>query len=396
MPRAPIALAPILAILLALPSCSAGGRPADLVVLTTLDPSQTARLETTFLDWLGDPAGAGGTTGVRWVRPRPGDDPADLLARGSRPDLLLGGPPSSFRRLDRAGLLAPLEPGPRWRVYRREPIGVATRATAAALPTFDDPRRSPLSLAWMESRLRSRGWSAGYRGLLKMAGRPPSVGLRDGDSMAKLSRGEADAAPAQGGGVPLGVKFVAEQPTASWREGVAIVRGGPREAAARRFVAFLESTTGLGVPADAEEEDGAPFLTVLLGATMVDAQPELIDAERALDRSGHPPKAEGWMAPPPWPPASITRLREADPSGALVETLAEQVVPDFAARVWLTESWKRPPRPVDADLLRELATAAGGRLRDEPRLRAWLAVEWTAWARQRYRLVSRELGRGPG
>jgi hypothetical protein len=40
-------------------------------------------------------------------------------------------------------------------------------------------------------------------------------------------------------------------------------------------------------------------------------------------------------------------------------------------------------------LLAEIARACDGRIADEPRLRAWLRAEWTAWARQRYRRVAR-------
>ena len=42
--------------------------------------------------------------------------------------------------------------------------------------------------------------------------------------------------------------------------------------------------------------------------------------------------------------------------------------------------------------LAELAGAADGRLAREPRFRAWLRGEWTAWTRQLYRRVARLAG----
>jgi hypothetical protein len=82
----------------------------------------------------------------------------------------------------------------------------------------------------------------------------------------------------------------------------------------------------------------------------------------------------------------------------LLETLAAQVAPDADVRAWLLRSWLAPGRPVDGRLLDELASAEGGRLVREPRFRAWLRAEWTAWARQRYRRIARvaALGTNPG
>ena len=74
---------------------------------------------------------------------------------------------------------------------------------------------------------------------------------------------------------------------------------------------------------------------------------------------------------------------------ALIETLAAEVAPEPPARAWLIRSWLAPPRVVDETLLAELTQAAEGRLCREPRFRAWLRAEWTAWARQRYRRVAR-------
>ena len=94
--------------------------------------------------------------------------------------------------------------------------------------------------------------------------------------------------------------------------------------------------------------------------------------------------------PPPWPPASISRmLQRGEEGGTLLESLTGEVVPETDVRAWLLRSWLAPPRPVDGTLLAELARAVDGRLIREPRFRAWLRGEWTAWARQRYRRVAR-------
>jgi hypothetical protein len=73
----------------------------------------------------------------------------------------------------------------------------------------------------------------------------------------------------------------------------------------------------------------------------------------------------------------------------LIETLAAQLAPEADVRAWLLRSWLVPGRSVDGALLDELAAAVDGRLVREPRFRAWLRSEWTAWARQRYRRVAR-------
>ena len=132
------------------------------------------------------------------------------------------------------------------------------------------------------------------------------------------------------------------------------------------------------------------MLADLLGATLVDAQDELWDAWEALERAGHPERAERWMTQaPPWPPASVEIILREDASSALPETLASQLAPDADVRAWLLQSWLRPTRLIDGAWLEELAGGAGGRLVREPRFRAWLRAEWRAWARQRYRRVAR-------
>jgi hypothetical protein len=133
----------------------------------------------------------------------------------------------------------------------------------------------------------------------------------------------------------------------------------------------------------------------LAGACFVDASAELhraIEIEPRLS-SRH----RGFLLePPPWPPASVTRLREQASSGSVeagrwLETLAREIEPDDERRARVLESWESLPRAVDSELLAllvsELSTAS-----PNPRFRSWLRAEWTAWARQRFRRVVRLAG----
>ena len=70
---------------------------------------------------------------------------------------------------------------------------------------------------------------------------------------------------------------------------------------------------------------------------------------------------------------------------------AEQIAIDPYDRGLLLELWERAPARVDGRLLDELATVNNGRLGNNPRLRAWLREEWSAWARQNARRVARDV-----
>jgi hypothetical protein len=178
-------------------------------------------------------------------------------------------------------------------------------------------------------------------------------------------------------------------------EGAGIVAGPSRRRLSELFFRFLAETGKAERPrADATDDPEADSLLAdLLGATLVDAQDELWTAWTTLNRAGRPTRAAMWLTQaPPWPPASIEKLElelEGEGSEALVQTLVEEIVPDADLRAWLLRSWLGPKRLVDGSLLAEIAQAADGRLAREPRFRAWLRAEWTAWARQRYRRVTR-------
>jgi hypothetical protein len=128
----------------------------------------------------------------------------------------------------------------------------------------------------------------------------------------------------------------------------------------------------------------------------VDAQDELWTAWSSLDRAGRPSTTEAWLTEaPPWPPASVEAFRSHRETEPLMATLAAEVAPDADLRAWLLQSWQQSPRPIDGERLRELARAVNGRLAREPRFRAWLRAEWTAWARQRYRHVAEKPAEAP-
>ena len=165
----------------------------------------------------------------------------------------------------------------------------------------------------------------------------------------------------------------------SWEEGVAVCRESLHLDLARTFLRFLAETRNVGPGADASgrHSDVSGLRADLLGATLIDAQDELVAAWTTLDRQGSnaPSSARAWLTDsPPWPPASIDRLQKRGGEDALtlVEDLAGQIAPDPAVRLALLQSWLRPRRQIDDVLLAELTSAADGRLVREPRFRSWL------------------------
>lgn len=405
----------------------------ELTIATTWPDSEQAEIEAGFSRWLAvgqalEPAAAAAAR-IEWIRLVPGENPAPALTQRLGPldlrdrtvDVLAGGTAASYARLARADQFVPIDRSgsPSWCVSRRVPIRMAihthggapvegTSPAASADPkastareggvTFDDPRHDPIALAWAKGELAAGDWANGYARLVHAAGNPRRPGRQPGAGLAAVERGEATAtpAPADSGKVQQrGIALVATSAAAEWIEGVAIVRGGSNGALAQLFLRFL-AERGRAEPAPAglgEDGDEDALVADLLGSTLVDAQDELWEAWAVLERTGHPVDAERSMtAAPPWPPASIVKLVERDRSGALLQTLAAEIVPDATLRAWLMRSWLAPTRPIDGPLLRELSGAVDGRLVREPRLRAWLRAEWTAWARQRYRRVARKAG----
>jgi hypothetical protein len=349
-----------------------------------------------------------------WVE-LPPNAAADVKTVSAAPfDVLLGGPVSSFQRLAEGGLLEPLDgPGsPAWLVARRRMTTRGSGSQHKALSAssrdrplgFDDPRVDAATLAWATAALHKGSWREGYARLVVLFAKSPSrPGWQSGSAAGALERGElsqtlvSTALLASAGGPDSAVdRSALASDTAIWDEGVAIVRGARHVEEARAFLRFLVGQAGstAGRALDRADLDANDLLADLLGATLVDARDELTWAWNELDRAAvaRTSQAFGWLTePPPWPPASIGSMqrRGGEKGLGLIEDLARQIAPDSQERLWLLESWVKPGRVVDGSLLWELSRAAGGRLVREPRFRAWLRGEWTAWARQRYRRVSR-------
>ena len=323
----------LLGLSLILGGCQPSSEP-PLVIATPWPAWPRAALEAGYR------AASGDRGPIAWVVLEPGARLATVLDRRGGVDLVLGGFTSEYGRLADSGRVGP------WHLIRR-PV---------ATPSGDlgDPREDPETLARARAIFESEGWPRGFEFLIREAARsrPDSIEV------------------ARQGGRP---------------EPAGLVGTGRSPGRAHRFLDRLED---LGPPRSPSEADG--LLADLLGAALVDAREELRAAAAALERYGHPARAEGALGDrPPWPPTSIRLLK---PSPALLDTLAEQVAPDPEARAWLRSSWSGPSRPVDGDLLAEIAGAVDGRLAREPRFRAWLRAEWIAWTRQHYRRVARVAG----
>ncbi|MHB1557365.1 MAG: hypothetical protein ACYC61_07785 [Isosphaeraceae bacterium] len=401
----------ILALLVA--TASGCDRTADrrVVVATSWPDAERGHIAEAFARRLAKGDGARGPIAIDWLVLDPGDDRQRLAERRDAPDVLLGGPSRDFERLAAADRLRPLSKveSAVWAVVRRGEVRLeeSSRAGAASARledrgevAFDDPRIDPISLAWAEAQLSAARFGEGYAWLVRAAGCRRRVGSRSGAAAAAVARGEADRAP-------VVVFELGESPATGpkgipWLEGVAILRSGRNLTEAEAFVRVLASEgrlTPVPGPGGRTSLAARELLAALLGATLVDAQDELREAWESLDRNGSPAKEVRWMTePPPWPPASVAKLLAPHDEAAmrLVDDLAGQVAPEAAARGWLVRSWLSPPRTIDRDLLEELSGASDGTLVRERRFREWLRAEWTAWARQRYRRVSRVVeGRRP-
>ena len=389
-----------------------------LSIATSWSVAERTKFDDSYRKWAS--SGAGRPPAIRWEILAPGDDLVRVVLRKRPPDLILGGPSSAYDRIAAQGRFASKEGGAAWRVVRRLPLGLAVRRDSArrevikkdsdgpapAAPsrrfTFDDPRRDPVALDWAKAVLRAGTWAEGYSRLVRHAGGRTPPGRQPRAALAALDRGEADETPAFAWNANhpdrtrVAPAFVAVPDWPEWVEGVASVRGALHGDVARNFLDHLaESGHVEPLPAALDTLPGADdLLADLLGCSLVDARDELVAAWKALETAGRPERAEMWMTQaPPWPPASVATLLAGDDNAmAMLETLAAQIAPEADLRAWLLRSWISPDKLVDDRFLNELATAVDGRLILEPRFRAWLRGEWTAWARQRYRRVARTAG----
>ncbi len=374
----------------------AGPETDVLRIATTWPRADQERLDKEFHNQTSGPV----PVRLFWVELPPGTRLDSVSTRALRVDVLLGGPLTEYVRLSRAARLEPLDgpAAPDWLVVRHRQVTLVDDSPPGREGlALDDPRVDPPTLAWADGQLRKGSWRDGYaRLVLLFASSLHRPGWQSGSAPAAVNRGEAArtllvaAVPGSPGESDAGPSVVA------WNEGAAILRGTWHQTQARAFLRFLTDHRGATPGRESPELDPelGGLLADLLGATLVDAREELQIGAAALERAKEPTsgQATAWLTePPPWPPASVEKLQSRGSEGAMamVQDLAGQIAPEPESRFWLVQSWLRPSRPIDQALLTELAQAAGGRLVREPRFRAWLRGEWTAWARQRYRRVAR-------
>ena len=278
-------------------------------------------------------------------------------------DLILGGPPRFFPKLADAGRLVPIAATDpvAWRQVERPDSSVVPAEPTPA----GDPRDDPATFAEAKAVLDAEGWAKGYATLAR---RPVNLASR-----ANPARRIAKASP----------------------EAVALVKTGRHADQARRFLSALTSQGWItSAPVEAEVDARSDdLLADLLGAVLVDARNERRDAQVALAERDQPPFVDRAMGEsPPWPPASVAKLWASPTGGPLLDSLAQQIAADPETLEWLKASWQGPKRSIDFAFLREISQASGGRLVREPRFRAWLRGEWTAWTQQLYRRVARLAG----
>ncbi len=348
---------------------------------------------------------------IEWVVLAPGENAASVISRIDA-DVVLG---ISERRCDELaanGRFVGYEAGDQrpWRVVRSMNLGLAIRNGTTLTKTsaadnslrgefvFDDPRIDEVSFAWAKSRLAT----SNYGDLVRSAANASRAGRASSTTFAVL-RNDASIAPATGieGAIDDATHFDVYPEHPQYREGIAILSNARHDEEAHNFVAFLKArgqADQLRSPAPSAAEIGADALLAdLLGATLVDALDDLRSAALAVETPGTSSELNAFLDDlPPWPPASVAKLRAREEPFPLLETLAHEISDDAEGRRWLLQSWDRPIHTVNLAFLREIAGAAKGRLLADPKFRVWLRGEWTAWARQHYRRIAREAGRvGP-
>lgn len=402
-----LATAPLLS--LGLAGCSHRAEDARALRIATPWPrSVREELAREFIEWLGADRQANHPS-INWIT-IPEGEPLDGFLQRERggwrfPDVLVGGPVDDYARLAAEGRLEGLSgdlPRPYWREMTRRAVGPAQRPARDPRLVLGDPRVDPLTRAWCFGELEGPDWPVAYAKLIDRYGRASlGAGWGAASARAAFDQGRADETIAEVGSIKEANLEPDGEPS-PYVEGAAVRAGSSRAPLARDFLRFLGEhwNAELGAAVEGNSRalaDARGLAADLLGATLVDAQDELRIAAAAVREAGSPEWAvELLNRVPPWPPASVEKLlaKEGESGLELLETLVGQVAPEAGQRVWLTRSWLKAARPIDGDILAEIARAEGGRLAREPRFRAWLRAEWTQWARQRYRWVARSATTG--
>lgn len=384
--------------------------PSPLILATDLPEPATLSLERAFQ--LAHPE----SSPLSWIRPLPGFDLRPVASSTPGVQLLVS---ISLAPLSTMAGLRRLEPlsagqGSPWLLLRRAEVGWALRPDlfeARALPpapgwssatdprlarfiALGDPRTDPATLALAREHLQKQpSWSGAYADLIRAAALARPIRRASTSALAALDHGAVALAPVVSDKLPANLRVDFQPEGLAPPAGIALISSCPRPDEARSFLRFLLEAGLASEPDSSFFVEENPLLAILLGSTLVDAQQELVHASRVLEQSAHPARLERFLTePPPWPPASISRLsRQEDAEGErLRDQLAAQIAPDLDTRYWLLESWNETAATLDGEALDRLARAVDGKLASEPRFRAWLQAEWTSWARQRYRRVARQ------
>ncbi|WP_169972809.1 hypothetical protein [Tautonia rosea] len=351
------------AVILSLSGCS--DDRSQVVIATPWDRTTCRQFTALLAQASGDPIPV-----IRWVRLDPWDDPARLIEADHTVHLLLGWPTATLAELNDRGRLDRSEAG----TFRcvgtegSERFRFTSPDTSATAILPGDPRIDPVARRQVASRLARGAGRTGYASLIESglssvhsAEDPAPVRESEGFSVASI------ATP-----VHPEARAFRDRLRKQWNhEPLALGRGSPVTPSVRTLSAEL------------------------IGATLVDAETELHRAREILRQWPDADDGRSLLVEPPlWPPDSIRRLANDPTRRSMIETLAAALVDDPESRAWLLDSWQAPPRPVDGALLDALATANEGRLLRSTRVLPWLRAEWTAWARQRYAQIARELDVG--
>jgi hypothetical protein len=338
---------------------------------------------------------------IAWVSLLPADNVVKLVPRLGV-DLILGIPQTVCDQLADIQALKPVD-SLSYRIARRSSLGVSTNSPSLESSSIhsrnlfgkvsiDDPRHDEITMAWAHAKIQANA----YGQLVRTAANVARFG-RGGESLSEVLRCDISAAITSGieGPIDDHSSFVKLESVPAWRECVAVVNGSPHAKEASVFLEFLAEQGQADRPTpEKEKRDNLALLRDMLGNCLVDAQDELKDAVIALDRAGHPADLEAYLDDaPPWPPTSITKIRQRDDHEALLETLAHELTDSPESRFRLLESWDHAPKKLDLAQLQMLSTVSNGQLLKEPRFRMWIRAEWTAWARQHYRRIAREAGK---